>query len=141
MARLKQVRVVDEAEDECDGEIVLNACVFPHRTVSPGVSRSGRQTERDVREASCDRRNTLVKEGDTINVLCDTVSFKTVRLRAVRAGLRVVCDCCERSVSAAQGLLMSDFYQLRVVQDQSNCAGCLMTAGTGALGVSRKRQN
>ena len=81
VARLKQSRIVDDAEDECDEEIVLNACVFPHRTVSPGASRSGRQTERDVREASCDKRNTFVKEGDTINVLCDTISSKTVRLR------------------------------------------------------------
>ena len=84
-----------------------------------------------MREGSCDKRNTVVKEGNTINVLCDTVSFKTVRLRVVRAGFRVVCDSCERSVSAAQGLLISDFDQLRVTQDQSKCAGCLMTAGTG----------
>ena len=120
VARLKQARIVDDAEDECDGEIV-----------SLGASRSGRQTERVVREASCDKRSTVVKEGDTISVLCDTVSFKTVRLRVVRAGLRVVCDSCERSVSAAQGLLISDFDHLRVIQDESKCAGCLMTAGTG----------
>ena len=92
-----------------DKEIVLNACAFPHRTVSPGASRSARQTERDVREASCDKRNTVVKEGDTVNVLCDSVSTETVRLRTVRAGLRVVRDSFERSVSAAQGLLISDF--------------------------------
>ena len=76
VARLKQARIVDDAEDECDEEIVLNASFCPHRTVSLGASRSGRQTERDVREASCDQRNTFVKEGDIINVLCDTVSFK-----------------------------------------------------------------
>ena len=87
----------------------MNASVFPHRTVSPGPSQSGRQTERDVREASFNKRNTVVKEGDTINVLCDTVSFKTVGPRVVPAGLRVVCDSCLRSVSAAQGLLISDF--------------------------------
>ena len=75
-ARLKQARIVDDAEDECDEEIVLNASEFPHRTVSLGASRSGRETERDVRKASCDQRNTVVKEGDIINVLCDTVSFK-----------------------------------------------------------------
>ena len=84
-----------------------------------------------MREASCNKRNTVVKEGDTINVLCDTVSFKTFRLRVVRAGLRVVSESCERSVFAAQGLLISEFDQLRVKQDQFKCAGCLMTAVTG----------
>ena len=48
VSRLKQARIVDDTEDECDEEIILNARVFPHRTVSLGASRSGRQTERDV---------------------------------------------------------------------------------------------
>ena len=34
-------------------------------------------------------------------------------------------------MSAAQGLLISAFDQLRVIQDQSKCAGCLTTACTG----------
>ena len=102
VARLKQARTVDDAEDECDAEIVLDASIFPYRTVSPGASRSERETERDVREASCDKRNTVVKEGDTINVLCDTVSSKTVRLRVVRAGLRVVCDVASDSVRSSR---------------------------------------
>ena len=125
----QEARVVDEAKDEFDEEIVLNACVFPHRTVSLGASRSGRQTERDVPKASCDKRNTVVKEGDTINVLCDTVSFKTVRLRVVRAGSRVVCDGCERSVSAASHTRP---VQVRWMLDDSR---------HWSLGVSRMRQN
>ena len=39
----------------------------------PETSVTKRSSERDVREATCDKRNTVVKEGDTINVLCDTV--------------------------------------------------------------------
>ena len=35
VARLKQARIVDDAEDECDNEIVLDAFVFPHRAESP----------------------------------------------------------------------------------------------------------
>ena len=34
-------------------------------------------------------------------------------------------------MSAAEGLLISAFDQLRVIQDQSKCAGCLTTACTG----------
>ena len=57
VARLKHARPDDDAEDERDEEIVLDACFFPHRTASSGASPLRRRTERDVRKDSRGRGN------------------------------------------------------------------------------------
>ena len=130
VARLKHARIVDDAEDERDDEVVLDACFFPHRAASLGASPLRRRTERDVRKDSCGNRNMVFAEGDAIHVLCATVSFKTARLRVVRTSSRVVCDSCVRSVSAARCFWLLDSGQLRVIQEQFIRIGCLMMAGT-----------
>ena len=123
--------IVDDAEDDRDEEVVLDACVFPHRIVSPEASLLRRRIERDVREGSCDKRNVVFAESDAIHVLYAIFSFKTVRLRVVRAGLRDVCDCCERLESAVKGLLISDSGQSRFKHPAEMNCSCLMTASTG----------
>ena len=105
-------------------------CFFAQRTASPGVSPLKRPTEREVRRDSCGKEHRVFTEGDAIHVLCATVSFKTARLRVVQTSSRVMCDSCGRSVTAVQGLLLSDSGQSQFKQEQFICAGCLMTTGT-----------
>ena len=97
VVRWKPARVDDDSKDELDEEVVLDACFFPHRTASPGVSLLRRRTERNVLRDSRDKRGTQpFAEGDAIHVLCAIVTIKTVRLWMVRAGSQVVCDNCRR---------------------------------------------
>ena len=55
VARLGRACIDDDAEDERDEEVVLDACSFPHRTASPGASPLRRRTERDVLKDSRDK--------------------------------------------------------------------------------------
>ena len=57
--RLKHASFDDDAEDERDGEVVLDACVDSHRTASPGASTLRRRTVRDVLQDSRDKENIL----------------------------------------------------------------------------------
>ena len=80
VARLNHARIEDDAEDERDEEVVLDACFFPHRTASSEVSPLRRRTEHDVLKNSRDKENRVFAEEDAIHVLCAIVLFKTVRL-------------------------------------------------------------
>ena len=105
-------RIVHDDEEDRDEEVVLDACVFPRRIVSSAALRRGVGQNMMCEEGSCDKRNIVVVEDDTIHVLCDTVSFQTVRQRVVRAGLRVVCDwsdqCPRPKVCCSQTLVSHD---------------------------------
>ena len=112
VAPLKHDRIDDDAEDERNEEILCD-CFFPQYIVSSGVSAMWRRTEGEVRRDSC-----------------DSVSFKTVRRRAVQTnsqGQRVTV--ANRAVSAVQGCLFSDAAQSHFKQGQFTRAGCWMMAG------------
>ena len=56
---LKHASIDDDADDERDGEVVLDACVYSHRTASPGASTLKRRTVHDVLKDSRDKENIL----------------------------------------------------------------------------------
>ena len=56
VVRLKHASDDDDTEDERDEEVVLDACVYSHRTASPGASPLRRRTVRDVLKDSRDTR-------------------------------------------------------------------------------------
>ena len=59
VVRLKHASIDDDADDERDGEVVLDACVYSHRTASPGASTLRRRTVHDVLSDSRDKENIL----------------------------------------------------------------------------------
>ena len=79
VARLKHARPDDDAEDERDEEVILDACFFPHCTASPGASPLRRRTERDVREDSSNKGNKVFAWSDAIHVPSAIVLFWAVR--------------------------------------------------------------
>jgi len=143
VARLKHARPDEDAvdEDERDAEVALEGPVsLPHRTGSPGASLLRRRTGSDVLKNGRGRGNIVFAEGDALNVPFTIVSFRTARLWVVRAGSRVVCDSCARSVPTAQGFLLSDSGRSRFMQERFLCAGCLMTAGAEVSSVSKVQE-
>jgi len=143
VARLKHARPDEDAvdEDERDAEVALEGPVsLPHRTGSPGASLLRRRTGSDVLKNGRGRGNIVFAEGDALNVPFTIASFRTARLWVVRAGSRVVCDSCARSVPTAQGFLLSDSGRSRFMQERFLCAGCLMTAGAEVSAVSKVQE-
>ena len=114
-----EARPDDEAEDERDEEVILDACFFPHGTASPGASPLRRHTERDMREDSCAKGTLSSRWSDAIHVPSAIVLFKAARLQEVRISSRVLCDSCGPSVPATQGVLLSDCGQSRSCENSS----------------------
>ena len=110
VARLKHDRIDDDADDERNEE-GLRDCFFPQYYANPGESLLRRWTERGVRRDSC-----------------AIVSCKTAPRLVVQTSSRILCDSCERSVSAVQGWLFSDSGQSQLKKEQLICTGCLMMA-------------
>ena len=64
---VKHASIDDDAEDERDGEVVLDACVDSHRTASPGASTLRRRTVRDVLKDSRDEENIFIQDCSTMD--------------------------------------------------------------------------
>ena len=139
-AREIQLEVRVDAKHECllkwvsrlkheRNEEVLRDCLCPQYYTNPGVSPWRRRTERAVRRDSCGKVHIVFTEGDDVRVLGAIASFKTGRQRVVQTSSRVMCDSCERSVSAVQGCLFSDSGQSQFKREQFIRAGCLTLTG------------